>query len=437
MADITGSLPVVDTSDGTIGSTAPTIGSFAAGKNGSGNLTALTLDANSGLLIAGEGTAGSNVGGVLTIQGNASGVAVPISGTITANAGTNLNTSLLALQSGANKLLDTSGTGTISALNGTVTASTNGASTIFVNIIGTWVATLVFEGQDGNGNWNLILGTVAGQGNASSSTGINNPYVIPCGGFNQVRVRANLYTSGTATVNYNVGAGVNSLQAFNLIPSSLQVTATQTGTWNINNISGTISLPTGASTSALQTTGNTSLSTIATTLTLAQGSTTSGQTGGLTMGAVTTTAPTYSTGQTDSLSLTLTGALRTDGSGTTQPISGIVTARLNDGSGNTINSNNSQLQTRDVINTSAQYRAQSVTTTAAEALGAGTILVNRKVLCITPTNGTIYWGTSNAVTTTTGTPLFANQTLTLSFTDNVHVFVIAAATTDARILEAS
>lgn len=40
------------------------------------------------------------------------------------------------------------------------------------------------------------------------------------------------------------------------------VAATQSGTWNINNISGTISLPTGASTSVLQITGNTSLNSI-------------------------------------------------------------------------------------------------------------------------------------------------------------------------------
>lgn len=39
---------------------------------------------------------------------------------------------------------------------------------------------------------------------------------------------------------------------------------TQSGTWNITNISGTISLPTGAATSALQTTGNTSLASIVT-----------------------------------------------------------------------------------------------------------------------------------------------------------------------------
>lgn len=40
------------------------------------------------------------------------------------------------------------------------------------------------------------------------------------------------------------------------------IPVTQSGTWNLTNISGTVSLPTGASTSALQTTGNTSLSSI-------------------------------------------------------------------------------------------------------------------------------------------------------------------------------
>lgn len=40
------------------------------------------------------------------------------------------------------------------------------------------------------------------------------------------------------------------------------VPASQSGTWNINNVSGTVSLPTGASTSALQTSGNSSLSSI-------------------------------------------------------------------------------------------------------------------------------------------------------------------------------
>ena len=133
--------------------------------------------------------------------------------------------------------------------------------------------------------------------------------------------------------------------------------STQSGTWTVglssgtntigslNNISGTISLPTGAATSALQATGNTALSSIVTNTTglatasnqatangslatiatnttpVAQGSTTSGQSGSLSMGAVTTAAPTYTTAQTSPLSLTIAGALRVDGSAVTQPIS--------------------------------------------------------------------------------------------------------------------
>lgn len=92
---------------------------------------------------------------------------------------------------------------------------------------------------------------------------------------------------------------------------------------------------------------------------------------------------------------------------------------------------------RDVLNVGAQSRAQSVTTTAAEALGAATILANRKLIHITPTNGIIYWGYTSGVTTATGSPLLPNNTLWLSVTDNVHVFLIAAATTDVRIGELS
>lgn len=58
----------------------------------------------------------------------------------------------------------------------------------------------------------------------------------------------------------------------------------------------------------------------------AQGSTTSGENGVLIQGAVTTSAPSYSTGTTNPLSITVVGNLRVDGSSVTQPISGTVTA---------------------------------------------------------------------------------------------------------------
>jgi hypothetical protein len=93
-------------------------------------------------------------------------------------------------------------------------------------------------------------------------------------------------------------------------PVTGTVTANQGGTWNINNVSGTISLPIGAATSANQPSAATS------------GSTSSGQTGTVAMGFTTTGAPTYTTAQTNPLSLTTAGALRVDGSAVTQPVSG-------------------------------------------------------------------------------------------------------------------
>lgn len=74
---------------------------------------------------------------------------------------------------------------------------------------------------------------------------------------------------------------------------------TVTGTVTVAGVSGTVSLPTGAATEA-------SLAK----LTLGQTSTTSGQTGPLVQGSVTTAAPTYTTGQTSPLSLTTAGELR-------------------------------------------------------------------------------------------------------------------------------
>lgn len=112
-------------------------------------------------------------------------------------------------------------------------------------------------------------------------------------------------------------------------------------------------------------------------------------------------------------------------------------ARLTDGADNSQISPAGDLYVRDLMDVAGQSRAQSVTTSAAEALGAATILANRKVLSITPTNGTVYWGFSNAVTTSTGTPIFKNQTVTFAIGTNVHIYLIAGSTVDCRIAEGS
>jgi hypothetical protein len=114
-------------------------------------------------------------------------------------------------------------------------------------------------------------------------------------------ISGNVGITGTATISGTVTANQG---------GTWTVAATQSGAWNITNITGTISLPTGAATSANQPTA------------AGAASTTSGQTGNLAMGAVTTGAPGYTTGQTNNLSLTTVGNLRVDGSSVTQPVSG-------------------------------------------------------------------------------------------------------------------
>lgn len=62
-------------------------------------------------------------------------------------------------------------------------------------------------------------------------------------------------TKVIGTVNVSAGQTIAVTNA-----GTFATQAAQSGVWNLTNISGTVSLPTGASTSALQTTGNTSLS---------------------------------------------------------------------------------------------------------------------------------------------------------------------------------
>lgn len=111
--------------------------------------------------------------------------------------------------------------------------------------------------------------------------------------------------------------------------------------------------------------------------------------------------------------------------------------RLTDGTDDSLISPNGDLQTSDIINVSGQSRAQSITTSAAEALGAATILANRKFISISPTNGVVYWGYANTVTTANGTPIYKGEKCVLAFGPNIHVYLIAGSTVDCRIAEGS
>lgn len=165
-------------------------------------------------------------------------------------------------------------------------------------------------------------------------------------------------SSGGSSANASVGLNGAAIPLSSTLiagkgPGGLEtpVSVDSSGDINVNLVGGTVTviqptgsnlhatidssaLPTGASTSALQTSGNTSLSSITTSssqistntaaLTLAIGTTTSGSVGSMILAATSSSAPVLGPNILNPLSLTTAGALRVDGSSSTQPVSGTV-----------------------------------------------------------------------------------------------------------------
>lgn len=271
----------------------------------------------------------------VSIQGVTGGVAIPITGTVnssgaadtvgasaTYNANSVCGSVATAGQTGAGFFI-AAGT-----LTGTLTPSVSTDSTNGTN--GTWTATN-FVDISGNTSATLVLSNP----NAAQAFGLK----LMAGG-RYAKVCTTAYTSGSAVGNLVAstpqppppaagadvtdragrllgqltdGASAITPAKTGQLPTALDgsgfLKTHEQGTAAISAAS--LPLPTGAAT-------ETSLAKIP----VAQASTTSGQSGALVQGAVTTAAPTYTTAQTSPLSLTTTGALRTDSSGTTQPVSG-------------------------------------------------------------------------------------------------------------------
>lgn len=119
---------------------------------------------------------------------------------------------------------DFSGIGTITVLNGTIIATTNGCSSVVFNITGTWVATLIFEATVDNLLWFTVQGVLEPVSVVFTTITNNQTITINCGGFQQVRVRASLFTSGTINIAWNAGNGNNAVWVYNINPLALNAT---------------------------------------------------------------------------------------------------------------------------------------------------------------------------------------------------------------------
>ncbi len=283
-----------------------------AGGGGGGGSGGSVTQGTSPWIVAGGGTAGSAATGVATIQGIASMTPVQVSQATASNLNANI----------------TNISGTVSLPTGASTAAKQPAL-----------------GTAGTASTDVL--TI--QGIASMTKLLVTPDSVALPANQSVNISQ---MNGVTTTMGNGVSGTGVQRVTIASDSTGTVAATQSGTWNVTNVSGTVSLPTGASTAANQTSviGTKAAGTAATnsqlsglvynstplTLTdgqqsslqgdangylkvnvaaggtVTQGSTTSGQGGSLVMGAVTTAAPSYTTAQTSPLSLTTAGGLRFD-----------------------------------------------------------------------------------------------------------------------------
>lgn len=105
---------------------------------------------------------------------------------------------------------------------------------------------------------------------------------------------------------------------------------------------------------------------------------------------------------------------------------------------NPVNSSaNGELNVSDISNNGGVNGAITVGITAVEAYVSIAPLVNRVILTVFHNgSGKLYWGLSNAVTSSNGTQIFKNTMATFDVGPNTHIWLVAdIANQDIRIGE--
>jgi len=87
----------------------------------------------------------------------------------------------------------------------------------------------------------------------------------------------------------------------------------------------------------------------------------------------------------------------------------------------------------------AVFAAISVTDVPSQVKVGALVLEERQVLTLQPTNGHIYYGYNNTVSSTTGTKIYKSQWIQIEASEKLPVWVVAdpTKTVDVRITEVS
>lgn len=151
--------------------------------------------------------------------------------------------------------VDTAASGSITGTASAQIATTNYGSVAFT-VDGTWTGTITVELSQDNSTWYPTSYVALASGNSSNTFTANTAGQINVVGFAYCRLKGATVASGTAFVSFIASNKVSNVMLDNPLPAG------SNNIGNINNITGTVTLPTLAATSTLQTTGNSSLSSI-------------------------------------------------------------------------------------------------------------------------------------------------------------------------------
>lgn len=274
---------------GTNGVAIPTQSLLVSGKNNAGNLTPLNLDASGNLLV-------SLAADVVTAIPTTDAADGPVSpGAVASKSiliGAQYSLALPTLADGQQAAIqvDSSGRLMISSLpagSATIGAVTLAAMT--ANSSAAATSSILIGVTDGTNQQPLIAPIVLGDGVNGNNSLAQVPYLYNGTSFDRARgdstngtwvnVKASALPSGASTSALQTTGNTSLSSIDGKIPSQGQalmaaslpvalasdqsaIPVSQSGSWSLVNISGTISLPTGAATSANQSAGNASLSSL-------------------------------------------------------------------------------------------------------------------------------------------------------------------------------
>jgi hypothetical protein len=180
-----------------------------------------------------------------------------------------------------------SASGSITSISSIISCS--GAGSVYIQVLGTWVGTIVVTGTIGGSGYGLWLASIVGSTPTQytySNITTNGIYkVLNTSAFNLISIQATSWTSGTANIIVNSGAATGAVEVVQL---------------NASNLLATVSQPTASLLNA-QVVGN-----------VADGAVDSGNT--IKVGGVyNTSLPTYSDGQRSHLQTDINGKLLVSG----------------------------------------------------------------------------------------------------------------------------